>query len=148
MNKVLESIEGFFSTLVPGPLKKYYFIGFHYGVFVFGGLIGYLLYFGSQRVLFNLGIWRGFGLGVGIVLAILFTFTYHRYVTFDQKGGWKEKFAKFAPLQAVIAAINWALSLLAIEALHFPDFQATFVITFVLSLFNFAASKMLVFSRG
>ncbi len=140
------AMESFFSRFVPSPFKRYYFLGFKYAIFVSGGLIGYFLYFVTQELLYKAGVHRAMGLSAGLVLAVFFTFTYHRYVTFDQKGGWKQKLAKFAPVQVVIAVINGILSYVAIENLHIPSFQATFVITFVLSLVNFAANKLFIFN--
>jgi len=148
MIKALDATEHFFGRFVPSPLKRHYSVGFRYSVFAFGGLIGYVIYYGAQRILFDLGIWRGIALAVGIILAILFTFTYHRHVTFDQKTGWKEKFVKFIPIQLVIGGLNWVISLVAIETFHFPDLPATFVITLVLSILNFAASRVFVFNKA
>ena len=148
MLKILDLVEAFFSRYVPSGLKRPYAVAFRYSVFVFGGLIGYIIYFATQKMLFNLGIWRGIALAVGLILAIIFTFTYHRYITFDQKSNWKEKLVKFIPIQATIATINWISSLIAIERMHFPDLQATFVITFVLSMLNFGVSKLMVFHKS
>ncbi len=148
ISRLLDLLEGFFARFVPAPLKRVYSLGFRYSVFVFGGLIGYVLYYGTQESLYGLGISRAIALTIGLTLAVLFTFTYHRYVTFGQKEGWKEKFIKFAPIQVLIAAVNGILSFIAIEQMHFPSLQATFVITFVLSLANFAANKIFIFRRG
>jgi putative flippase GtrA len=147
MIKFLDSIELFFSRFVPGKLKRIYHIGFRYGVFVFGGFIGYVLYYLSQRILYDMGLWRGFGLGVGLILAIAFTFTYHTFITFDQKSGWKDRLIKFVPVQLLISVINWIASMVAIEMMHFQDLPATFLITLVLSLLNFVTTRLLVF-RG
>ncbi|MBI3036857.1 GtrA family protein [Candidatus Woesearchaeota archaeon] len=147
MKKLFDAVEKFFEPFVPGQLKRPYSIGFRYSVFVFGGLIGYLLYYGAQEYLFKLGIARAIDLAVGSTLAVLFTFTYHRYITFDQKTGWKGKLMKFAPIQVSIAATNVVLSFIAIEHMHFPSLQATFVITFGLSLFNFAMNKLFIFRK-
>lgn len=148
ISKFLDSLESFFARFVPAPLKSVYSLGFRYSVFVFGGLIGYVIYYGAQESLYLLGVPRAIDLAIGLTLAVLFTFTYHRYVTFGQKEGWKEKFMKFAPIQVVIAAVNGVLSFIAIEQMHFPSLQATFIITFVLSLANFAANKLFIFSSS
>lgn len=148
IRKILNSLEGFFERFVPSLLKRPYHIGFRYSVFVFGGLIGYVLYYGAQESLYWLGVARAIALAVGLALAVLFTFTYHRYVTFGQKEGWKEKLMKFAPVQVLIAAVNGVLSFIAIEQMHFPSLQATFVITFALSLVNFAANRLFIFRKA
>ncbi len=147
MKKLFDAIEKFFEPVVPAPLKRPYKMGFHYGVFVFGGFFGYVLYFVVQENLYNAGVPRAISLAVGLVLAILLTFTYHRYVTFEERGGWREKFLKFAPSQFAIAGISYVLALYAIERLHFPSLPATFVITLVLSLVNFAANKLFIFKK-
>lgn len=143
----LDTIEMFFGKFVPRPLKRVYANGFRYGIFITGGLIGYALYYGTQEMLYKAGVFRAIGLAAGLTLAVLFTFTYHRYVTFTQREGWREKLAKFAPLQIAISAVNGVASLIAIEKMHYPSLQATFVITFVLSLANFAANKLFIFRK-
>lgn len=148
MRKLIDSLELFFARFVPGPLKKYYFLATRYATFVSGGLIGWFIVIGTEQLLLRFGVWRGIGYAAGIVLAILFTFIYHRHVTFGMMSGWKERLAKFAPLQAGIAAANWLLFVAATHYLHFPDVPASFVITFFLSLVNFAANKIFIFRRS
>ncbi|HLD97527.1 MAG TPA: GtrA family protein [Candidatus Nanoarchaeia archaeon] len=147
MKRIFNALEVFFGRFVPRPLKRLYAIGFRYGVFIFGGLIGYIIFYGTQRILYNAGMWRGTGLAVGEILAVLFTFMYHRHVTFDQKSNARERFLKFFPVQISLAVITWALSLVAIEHLHYPDLQATFVIVFLLSMVNFTANRLFVFRK-
>ena len=145
MRKILDSVELFFSRIVPEPLKKYYFIAVRYATFVFGGLLGWVIMVGTEQLLLKHGIWRGVGYAIGIALAITFTFFYHRYITFGLKSGSKERFAKFAPLQIAISIANWVLFLVATEYLKFSDITASFVITFLLSLVNFAANRLFIF---
>ncbi len=116
-----------------------------YFTFIFGGLIGWLILIGSEQFLLRFGVWRGIGYGVGLVLAVLFTFAYHRHVTFGMKSESRERFAKFAPLQVIIAAANWLLFVAATHYLHFSDVPASFVVTFFLSLVNFAANRLFIF---
>ncbi len=148
--KLFDSLEAFFERFVPSPLKKLYHVAFRYSVFVFGGLVGWVILIGSEQLLLRLGIWRGIGYAVGLVLAIIFTFVYHRHVTFGVKSDTGERFLRFAPIQVVIAAANWLLFLAATEYLKIPvsDIVASFIITFILSLVNFAASKLFVFHKG
>lgn len=148
MKRIFDWLEAFFLPFVPGPLKRLYTVLFRYGVFIFGGLIGYVIFFVTQRMLFDVGLWRGTALAVGEVLAVLFTFMYHRYVTFDQREGAREKFFKFVPLQVVLAFATWGLSLIAIETLHYPDLQATFIIVFFLSIINFTANRLFIFRKA
>ncbi len=147
--KLLDLIEAFFEKLVPSPLKKLYHVAFRYSVFVFGGMVGWIILIGSEQLLLGLGIWRGAGYAVGLVLAIIFTFMYHRYVTFGVKSDLKERFLRFVPVQVVLAAANWLLFLAATEYLKVPvsDVVASFIITFILSLVNFASNKLLVFHK-
>lgn len=148
IGKILNSLESFFERFAPSPLKRPYHVAFRYSVFVFGGLIGWFILIGSEQFLLRFGIWKGIGYGVGLMLAIFFTFTYHRYVTFGMKSETQERFAKFAPLQVFIAAANWLLFVAATHNFHFPDVPASFVITFFLSMVNFAANRIFVFRRG
>ncbi len=145
MKKLFDSLEIFFARFVPSPLKRFYFLGFRYGVFISGGLIGYIIFYGTQKILYNAGMWRGTGLAVGEILAVLFTFMYHRYVTFDQKSNARERFLKFFPVQICLAVVTWALSLVAIEHFKYPDLPATFVIVFFLSMVNFTANRLFIF---
>lgn len=137
----------FFERLAPGPLKRYYHLGFRYGIFVFGGLIGWLAVIITEQLLLKAGVWRGIGYALGIVLAIIFTFNYHRYVTFGLKTESKERFTKFAPLQITLSVANWVLFIAATEYLGFPDIIASFAITFVLSLVNFAGNRLFIFRK-
>lgn len=147
--KILDLLEAFFERFVPAPMRRLYHVAFRYSVFVFGGLIGWVILIGSEQLLLRFGIWRGIGYAVGLVLAIIFTFVYHRYITFGVKSDTGERFLRFAPIQVVIAAANWLLFLAATEYLKIPvsEIVASFFITFILSLVNFAASKLLVFHR-
>lgn len=151
--KILNVLESFFERFVPSPLRRVYHIGFRYSVFVFGGLIGWLILVASDQLLLRFGAWRGFSYATGLALAILFTFSYHRYITFAMKSEVGERFLKFAPLQVVIAAANWVLFLVTKGYLKIPDVSsasvvASFVITFVLSLVNFAANKIFIFRKA
>jgi putative flippase GtrA len=145
MQKAVESFGLFFSRFVPESLKKYYFALFKYGVFVSGGLVGWLILIGSEQILLAQGFWNGIGFAVGLAFGIVFTFIYHQYVTFDIHTNLAKRFIRFIPIQLVIAAANWVLSVIATNVMHFPDVPASFVITFVLSIFNFIFTKLLVF---
>lgn len=147
MKQFIDRIIMFFSRFVPDPLKKHYFVAARYFIFVFGGFIGWLIVIGIEQFLLRFGIWRGFGYALGIGLAIVFTFFYHRHVTFGLKSEAKERFIKFAPLQIIISILNWLLFIAATEYLHFPDVASSFVITFVLSIVNFAANKLFIFLK-
>ena len=147
MRNALDSIEQFFARFLPEPLKKPYFVAARYFTFVLGGFIGWLILIVIEQVLLRTGAWRGIGYALGIVFAIIFTFFYHRYVTFGVKSEWKQRFIKFAPIQIIISAANWVLFIAATEYLHFPDVAASFIITFFLSLVNFAISRLFVFQR-
>ena len=147
MRAALDALENFFARFIPGPLKRPYFLAVRYATFVFGGLIGWLIVIVTEQAMLRLGLWRGIGYGFGIALAVLFTFFYHRYVTFGVKSDWKQRLTRFAPIQVAIAAANWVLFIIATDYLHFSDVATSFVITFFLSLINFALSRLLVFHR-
>ena len=150
MLKILGFMEVFFARFVPSPLRKLYSLAFKYLVFISGGLIGWVILIGSEQLLLRWGIWRGIGYALGLALAIVFTFVYHRYITFGVKSDIRERFVRFAPLQVLIAAANWVLFLAMTDylKLRISDVAASFIVTFVLSLVNFAANKLLVFRRG
>ena len=148
MRKLLDSLELFFARFIPAPLRKYYSVAVRYFTFVFGGLIGWLILVGTEQFLLKAGIWRGIGYALGIGLAIMFTFFYHRYITFGLKSEAKERFVKFAPLQVIISVVNWILFVAATEYFHLPDVPSSFVITFFLSLVNFAANRIFIFRKS
>ncbi|MBI2143975.1 GtrA family protein [Candidatus Woesearchaeota archaeon] len=157
MRKFLDTAEDFFSRFVPEKLRGQYSMLFRYGVFVFGGFIGLGFYYAGYRLAANRGIPLGFSLAAGLTPAIIFTFLYHSFITFDERSNWKAKFIKFIPIQVIISALNWLISWqtlshfkfpdLVVGRYRFPDFPAIFVITLVLSLLNFAVTKVLVFKR-
>ena len=118
-----------------------------YFTFIFGWLIGWLILVGTYKLLLGFHLWNGLSYAAGLLLTILFTFAYHRYVTFVLKTDRVERFMKFAPLQLGIAAANWLLFLAGTELLHLHDVATSFVVTFFLSLANFAANRLLVFHR-
>jgi putative flippase GtrA len=156
MTRVVESIEAFLARAVPDALKKYFHIGFKWGIFVTGGLIGYLIYYFVYRLASDHGITLGISLASGLVPAIVFTFLYHSFITFDEKAGWKARFVKFVPIQVAISALNWVVTRftlshfnfpdLVIGRFRFPDLPATFVITFLISILNFSITR-LIFKR-
>ncbi|HIG98528.1 TPA: hypothetical protein HA231_03850, partial [Candidatus Woesearchaeota archaeon] len=118
-----------------------------YSTFIIGGLVGWLILIGSEQFLLEHGVWRGAGYGAGLFLAIVFTFLYHRFVTFGRGSDWRQRFMRFAPFQVVIAAVNWLFFLAATEYLGLPDVPASFMVTFVLSLLNFAANRLFIFRK-
>lgn len=158
MLKVLDLLEAFFERFVPSPLKRPYHIAFRYSVFVFGGLIGWVILDRTNILLLHLRLgenvhflnllWHGVAYSIGLILAIIFTFWYHRQVTFDVKTAWKERFSKFVPIQIFIAVLNLVLYLIATQFFSFPKTPASFVVTFFLSFVNFAFNKLLVFRKG
>lgn len=161
MRKLLDAIEIFFSRLVPGPLKKHYFLAFRYFTFVVGGFLGWVIMIGTEQFLLRFGVQKIIGYGLGVVLAILFTFCYHRYVTFGVTSNWKERLMVFAPIVIILSLVNLALfaffkppaNLTPIALFGFKfvidlkDIVLSFVITIVLSLVNFAANKLFVFKK-
>lgn len=148
----LKAVEMSFSRFVPGPLKSVYFLGIRYATFIAGGLIGWIILISSDQLLLRLGVWGGASYAAGLALAILFTFTYHRYITFDLRTELHERFIKFAPLQVSIAAANWVLFQGIKWHFGIPDISSasvviSFVITFVLSLVNFGANRLFIFHK-
>ena len=64
-------------------LKRYF-------LFVFGGLIGWVMLIGIHEFLQKQsGLHPAFSYGLGIIAADVFTFTYHSLITFRIKTGWQ-----------------------------------------------------------
>lgn len=143
----LKSVELFFSRFVPEPLKGCYFLVARYATFVFGGLIGWIVLFGIYRMLSAFNLWTGISYAAGLGFAIVFTFTYHRYITFDVRTEKVERFTKFAPFQVALAGVNWLLFVVSVEHFRLADGITSFVITFFLSLVNFGVNRVFIFHK-
>ncbi len=124
-----------------------------YLVFVFGGGIGWLIIVGMQALFIArwgeiLSYW------VGLLFADVFTFVYHRCITFKIKSDWKVRFVKFSVIVVLISVVNGALFSMASKYLDLASFDvafvpgrviASFLITLVLSIINFAINRIFIF---
>ncbi|MBN2454043.1 GtrA family protein [Candidatus Woesearchaeota archaeon] len=142
-----------------GTVRRYF-------IFLFGGGTAYFLAMIITTFLERGGMWFWAAYSVGLVFAIVFTFIYHRYVTFRKFGSIGSRFAKFTVVVLLIVIANWiftiiTISLLSGAQLQFGDPNAlldsakyaapltywlvTFFVTLVLSVFNFLFNKIWVF---
>ena len=124
------------------PTIKRYFI------FISGGFLGWLVLISLHTYLRNTyGINPAYSYGVGIVLADVFTFVYHRFVTFRIKTRWQMRFIQFTVLVVSLSFVNWALFSLGrvVLDLPIPDFIMSFVITGFISVVNFGINRIFIF---
>ena len=119
-----------------------------YIIFVTGGLIGWLLVIGPHLYLrANFDISSVFSYAVGIIIADIFTFIYHRLITFKITTEWRRRFTQFSILIVSVGIANWALFTISRSVLDlpFPDVIISFVITGVLSIVNFLINRLFIF---
>lgn len=131
-------------------LKKIYYVVKRYMIFIFGGFIGWLILIGITALTVNSLQVRPFiGYFFGLVAAIIFTFSYHRYITFKKKTNWSVRFMKFVPLEGTVSAFNWALFYIVTEFLGLDSGLnytiASFLITWSISVINFCLNRFWVF---
>ncbi len=136
-----------------------------YLIFVFGGGLGWLIIIGMQA-LFLARLGEILSYWVGLIFADIFTFVYHRFITFKIKSDWKARFVKFSAIVIVISVANGALFSLAAKNFDLTYFDAvipmlglfgggssvipgrilvSFVITLILSIINFAINRIVIF---
>ena len=119
-----------------------------YLIFVFGGLIGWLILIGSH-IFFRdtYSLHPAVSYGIGMFFAIVFTFVYHVLVTFRIKTNLQFRFVQFSILVILIAFFNWALFSFGRVVLELPisDTIISFVITGFLSVVNFGINRVLIF---
>jgi putative flippase GtrA len=98
--------------------------------------------------------WYMFSYVIGTIFAILFTFIYHRYVTFRKFSDIKKRFIKFVAVVSIIAVTNLVLVYTLTEAwanitgspvTKVYYWTTIFFVTLVLSTVNFAVNKLWVF---
>ncbi len=138
-----------------------------YLVFVFGGGIGWLIIIGMQALF--LARWGEiFSYWVGLIFADIFTFVYHRLITFKIKSDWKMRFVKFSAIVIVISVANGALFSFSAKNFDLTYFDmavpsglllglfggnliipgrilVSFVITLILSIINFGINRIFIF---
>ena len=121
-----------------------------YSIFVFGGFTGWLALI-SIHTFFRdaYGFNPLLSYAIGMIFADLFTFVYHRLVTFKVKTDWKRRFVQFTIIIVILSATNWTLFSIArgIFDLPFPDIVISFVITAVLSIINFVINRLFIFKQ-
>jgi putative flippase GtrA len=141
IKKVLAYQERITGDSLSKTLKRYL-------IFVTGGLIGWFLVIGPHLYLHNkFGINPVFSYAVGILIADIFTFIYHRLITFKITTEWRKRFTQFSVLIVFVGIANWALFTLSRSVLDlpFPDVLISFVITGILSVINFIINRLFIF---
>ena len=145
-----------------------------YFIFISGGFIAWsliaVLYLYLNRVL-SINIFVSYA--AGLVLADIFTFVYHRYITFRIKTNWKSRFIKFTILVLILTFVNWAIFslIVGVFALQVPEFEfstsithygrpladfqftlasdiiISFIITLFISVINFSVNRIFIFRQ-
>lgn len=119
-----------------------------YLTFVVGGFTGWLIIIGLHTFLRDdFGLRPVFSYAAGLLFADIFTFVYHRFITFKIKSKWKVRFIQFSVVVVLVSVANWALFVFGREVLNLPvpDFIMSFVITLFLSVVNFGVNRILIF---
>lgn len=140
-----------------------------YLIFVFGGGIGWSIIIGMQA-LFIAKLGEIFSYWIGLLFADIFTFVYHRFITFKIKSDWKIRFVKFSVIVVAISIANGAIFSFAAKTFDLTHFDVaipsalllgffgsglivpgrilvSFVITLVLSVINFAINRIFIFRQ-
>ena len=123
-------------------------------VFVTRGGLGWLLNIAVTVMLSRVfGVWQMLAYAVGLVFNIAFNFSFHKYITFGVNKTELRHSVAFAVITLAIVAANWLVVYLFTEIIYqnLPTsvFAAvSFVATLFLSIINFAANKLFVFSRS
>ena len=133
-------------------LRKIYFAIKRYAIFIFGGFVGWLILISITTFITNAFQTRPYvGYLFGLTGAIIFTFSYHRYITFKQKTNWQSRFMKFAPLEISLSALNWLLFYIVTESQGIGSgvgyITASFFITWFISIINFSLNRFWVFKH-
>ncbi|MFH1182167.1 MAG: GtrA family protein [Candidatus Woesearchaeota archaeon] len=131
-----------------GTLRRYF-------IFLLGGGTGLLIAEVTTTLLTeSFQLWYMLSYIIGTILAIIFTFIYHRYVTFRKFTDVRKRFVKFVFVVSIIAVVNIALVYLSTEAVagyfgtevtKFYYWATIFIVTLVLSTVNFTVNKLWVF---
>ena len=121
-----------------------------YAIFISGGFVGWLILIGTHRFVqgeFVLSPVLSYGLGM--LFADIFTFSYHRLVTFKIGTRWKLRLLKFTIILMGISFVNWAAFSISRSVFNIPvpDEALSFVITGILSVANFLINRLFVFRR-
>ena len=118
-----------------------------YLTFIIGGGIGLAL---SLIVTYAfttiLQLWHMFSYVFGLAAAIIFTFAFHRQVTFNNKSKARDRLIKFVAVTLVLAGLNWLLVLFFTEGLLVFYVYAIFGVTFGISIINYYSNKHWVLS--
>ncbi|MBI2664068.1 GtrA family protein [Candidatus Woesearchaeota archaeon] len=145
-----------------------------YFVFISGGFIAWgliaLLYLFLNRFL---GVGVAVSYAAGLVLADIFTFVYHRRITFNIRTNWKPRFIKFSVLVVALTFLNWAVFVFLVEVLGVvvpelsssnailyksaqlfsinlkiaSDIIISFFVTGFISVINFSISRIFIFRQ-
>lgn len=124
--------------------------GRRYATFLIGGTTGWLILIGLHT------FFKGFygfnplvSYAAGLVFADVFTFVFHKIVTFRIHTNWKRRFLQFSALVIAVSVANWGLFYVGRQVLDLPvrDFVMSFFITGFLSVVNFSVNRVLIFRR-
>jgi putative flippase GtrA len=152
MNKFFEELLTYDRILkeypIYGTLRKYL-------IFIAGGGTGLLIAEAITTLLTeSFNMWYLISYTIGTAVSIIFTFIYHRYITFRKSTEIRKRFIKFVFVVTVIATLNVVLvyffteaaaAFLGIEISKLLYWSTIFIITLVLSTINFAINKLWVF---
>ncbi len=119
-----------------------------YLIFVTGGLACWFMLIAIHsffRDVYSLN--PAISYAVGLAFAAIFTFAYHRFVTFRIKTKWKTRFIQFSVVVVLFSFCNWALFYLGrvVFDLPIPDYVMSFFITGFISVINFGINRIIIF---
>ena len=141
INRALNFQERLTGEPILATIKRYL-------VFIFGGGIGFLILYGFHKFFRDsFGMNPLVSYAIGMVFAIIFTFIYHRMITFKMKTKAHERFIRFSLVVIVIAVSNWGLFAIGRQVMNLPvaDFVMSFIITLLLSVINFTINRIVIF---
>jgi len=141
IGKVLQHQERLTGDSLLAMVKRYF-------IFIAGGFVGWLVLIGLHTYFKNTyGINPMLSYGIGIIIADIFTFIYHRAVTFKIKTNWQMRFVQFTIVTLLLSFLNWSLFSLGrvVLDLPVPDPLMSFVITGFISVVNFSINRIIIF---
>ena len=123
--------------------------GRRYATFLVGGTTGWLILIGLHTFLKGYGFNPLVSYAAGLVFADVFTFVFHKIVTFKIHTNWEKRFIQFSALVIAVSVANWGLFYVGRQVLDLQvwDFVMSFVITGFLSVVNFGVNRVLIFRR-
>ena len=117
-----------------------------YLTFIIGGGIGLalsLIVTYAFTTLFSL--WHMASYVFGLAVSTIFTFSYHRKVTFNTQDRIKDRFLKFVVITIGLVTLNWLVVLAVTETTLMHYLVAIVAVTFGISIINYYSNKLWVF---